>query len=121
YEVEIDELTKLKCKPEYRIGYAFIPSDRFVFAIDYTLSKTRDPFGRSLNEKTIAAGFESHLGTKKLLTFRAGSSFSLEGKLPLLFSTGISFNISKIVLDCAYMTDMDGESRGMWAGLRTSF
>ncbi len=118
YSIEPDDGPTFEVKPEYRIGYAFLPNDRFAYTIDYAINENRDPFGESIDGKDLAMGFESKLGDKKSFILRGGASMEMDGDSPLMFSGGASLVFSRVILDGAYSTDMDQESKRLWGGIR---
>lgn len=108
-------------RPHYRLGYAFSPTDRFVFAFDYNLTKNRDPFGNKLNGNEISMGFEGKMGSSKWLSLRGGATIDSGGDAPLVYSSGMSINFARMSLDVSYSIDQYGEGSRVWGGIRFFF
>ena len=120
----IDDLNALVLagvRPEYRIGYAFLPNHRFTFSIDYAIDKNRDPSGEKLDGREIALGFEAGLGTNRAFVFRGGAAMELGGDAPVVYTGGFGLKFKHVFVDFAYATDPDGDSRRLWGGLRFAF
>jgi F plasmid transfer operon, TraF, protein len=120
-EVDTDSDTTLEIKPDYRLGYAFFPTDRFTFGIDYTISSSRDPRGNKLDGKDISIGFEGKFGPGKQFILRGGSIIDSGGDAPIIFTGGAAIEFEHAALDFGYARDQDGDSQGIWGGLRVFF
>ncbi|MGB3975468.1 MAG: conjugal transfer protein TraF [bacterium] len=121
YSIEVTEDTSITIKPEYRIGYAFQPTDRFVFCMDYSIGKERDLLGNRLNAKELATGFEGFFGAKRRLVLRGGVSMPMEGDAPMVLSVGSGLVFDTAIFDVGYAFDRDHDSRKLWFGLRFMF
>ncbi len=121
YTIDISDDVSLEVKPEYRIGYAFVPNDRFIFAVDYSLSKNRDPFGNKLDGKDISMGFEGKFGEKKHVILRGGATIEPGGDMPVVYSGGFGLEFKYAKFDISYSTDQDGETKSVLTGMRFSF
>ncbi|MCD4655660.1 conjugal transfer protein TraF [bacterium] len=121
YDIEIDENTKVEVKPEYRMGYAYKPSDRFVFSMDYSIGKETDLLGNDLDGSELATGFEVVFGEKEWLILRGGVSLPFEGDAPMIFTVGGGLNFQHAILDVGYAMDQDRDTEKIWTGLRFMF
>ena len=121
-KIEVSDDAFFKIKPEYRIGYAFIPTAKVVFAIDYALVQDRDPYGDKLDGKDLAMGFESRIGEKQNFAIRGGASMDINGgDSPLIFSFGAGLYFTHLRLDASYSLDQDNESHRVSGGLSIIF
>ncbi|GEM_PF-3701166 len=120
-ELTDDNDTTFSIQPQYRLGYAFSPTDRFVFAMDYNLTKNRDAFGDKMDGNEISMGFEGKLGESKWLTLRGGATIDSGGDAPLIYSSGMSLNFARMSVDAAYAVDQYGDGSRIWAGIRFFF
>lgn len=121
YEIEIDEDTKIKVEPEYRLGYAYMPARQFVLSVDYSIGKEKDLLGNDLEGSELATGFEAGFGDQQWLILRGGVSMPFESDAPMIFSIGGGLNFQKAILDIGYATDQDQDSEKLWGGLRFYF
>ena len=121
YDLKISDEEKLQVKPEYRLGYVYIPTDRFQFAIDYSISKERDSYGNKLDGRELAIGFEGVLGKSRWLFIRGGAARQFSGDAPVLFALGTGIHVERLFLEIGYCTDQDGDSHRLWGGMRLFF
>ncbi|MBN1878817.1 conjugal transfer protein TraF [bacterium] len=121
YDIDIDDTTRIRIKPEYRAGYSYQPTERFRFSLDYSLGKEFDLLGNSLDGSELTTGFEGVFGEKKWLILRGGVSMPLAGDAPMLVSLGSGLAFDSGVLDVGYAFDMDRDSSKLWLGLRFVF
>ncbi len=121
YEIEINPDTMIEVGPEYRLGYAFKPADRFVFSVDYSIDKEQDLLGNDLDGDELAAGFEAVFGQKQWLILRGGVSMPLEGDAPMIFAAGAGLNFKQAILDAGFAFDQEQDSEKLWLGARFNF
>lgn len=121
FEIEIDEQTRIEIEPEYRLGYAFQPSDRFVLSMDYSIDKEVDLLGNKLEGSELATGFEAAFGQKHWLLLRGGVSMPMDGDASMIFSVGAGLNFKQGILDVGYAFDQERDSEKLWGGVRFTF
>ncbi len=121
YSIDITDDVTIHVRPEYRMGYAYQPTEKFVFSLDYTSGKEHDILGNKLDGRELASGFEGLFGESKWLILRGGISMPLEGDAPMIISLGTGLSFESGVLDIGYAFDQNRESRKLWFGLRFMF
>ncbi len=121
YSLKFEDGTEFKIKPEYRVGYAYMPTNRFTYSLDYSFNKNRTPLGESLDGSEVAMGFEGIFGESRWLILRGGASMEVSGDTPLLFSGGMGLKFTNVIFDFAYVTDADQDSEKLWGGIRIFF
>ncbi len=121
YEFDFNDEVKMKVKPEYRIGYAYTPSDRFTWTVDYQINESRDPTGNKLDGKTMATGFEGRLGETRWLAIRGGAIYEMDAATTNLYTGGIGLILPNLQLDATFASDQDGVGERIGLGLRLRF
>lgn len=121
YTIGVTEDASLSIKPEYRIGYAFQPTKRFVVCMDYSIGKERDLLGNRIDGRELATGFEGTFGNKGWLVLRGGVSMPMEGDAPMVLSMGSGLVFDTAIFDVGYAFDRNHDTRKLWFGLRFMF
>lgn len=121
YEIEINDETRIEVAPEYRLGYAFQPAERFVLAVDYSIDKEQDLLGNELDGDELAAGFEAVFFEKQWFVLRGGVSMPMDGDAPMIFSAGAGLNLKQAIVDVGYAFDQERDTDKLWWGARFNF